>query len=401
MTFPVFPSFDVGLAFAVASGFGFGFVLERAGFGRAQKLVGQFYGYDLSVFKVMFTAVVTAMLALVVASALGLTEFKLVADHAASETLLVPFAVGGFVVGAGFVMSGYCPGTSWVAMASGKLDGLLTVIGSVVGGVIWSELEWRPGFSTFHDMTNRGSFYLWQLLGLPDDAGPAIVAAAVVAMAAVCFVVAERVERHFAQRADPFAVGTPGGRPRRFVLAGLSAAGLAGLAALALPAGTRAISREVAAISPEELARRVLDEPWGLRVLDLRPLADCAARRIPGAECVPAEDLPKLALAEADPGRDVVLVGAADLAAAPPSAAGFRGRLAVLRGGWGAWEGWALTAPPPPAPEANAAEREAYRVRAGVHSALTGMKAAPPPPPPVAAPPAGGGGRKKGGGCSG
>jgi uncharacterized membrane protein YedE/YeeE len=400
MTFPLLPSFDVGLAFAVASGFGFGFVLERAGFGRAQKLVGQFYGYDLSVFKVMFTAVVTAMVALVVASALGLTEFKLIADHAASETFLVPFAIGGFLVGAGFVMSGYCPGTSWVAMASGKIDGLFTVLGSVIGGLIWAELEWRPGFSAFHGMTNLGSYYLWQLLGLPDDAGPAILAAAVVAMAAACFVLAEKVEPIFAARADPFAVGTPGGRPRRLVLAGLAAAGVVGLVGLALPSGTAARPRQVAAISPADLARRVFEEPWGVRVLDLRPLEECAAKRVPGAECVPEADLPKLALADADPGREIVLVMAKDLAAAPPAAAGFPGRLAVLLGGWSAWEAWALTAPPLPAADASAGERDAYRVRAGVHSALTGMKAAPPPPPPVAAPPAGGG-RKKGGGCSG
>jgi uncharacterized membrane protein YedE/YeeE len=400
MTFPLLPSFDVGLAFAVVSGFGFGFVLERAGFGRAQKLVGQFYGYDLSVFKVMFTAVVTAMVVLVVASALGLTQFRLVAEHAASETFLVPFAIGGFAVGAGFVMSGYCPGTSWVAMASGKIDGLFTVIGSIVGGLVWSELEWRPGFSAFHSMTNKGSFFLWQLLGLPDDAGPGILAVAVVAMAAACFVVAERVERAFAARADPFARGTPGGRPRRFVLAGLSALAVVGLVELGLPAGTQARVREVRAISPADLARRVFDEPWGVRVLDLRPMAECAAKRIPGAECVPEAELPRLGLADADPTREVVLVGAANLAAPPAAAARFPGRLAVLRGGWSAWEGWALTAPPAPAPDATAAEREAYRVQAGIQSALTGMKAAPPPPPPTAAAPAGGP-RKKGGGCSG
>jgi hypothetical protein len=297
-------------------------------------------------------------------------------------------------------MSGYCPGTSWVAMASGKIDGLFTVLGSVIGGLVWAELEWRPGFSAFHGMTNLGSYYLWQLLGLPDDAGPAILAAAVVAMAAACFVLAEKVEPIFAARADPFAVGTPGGRPRRLVLAGLAAAGVVGLVGLALPSVTAARPREVAAISPADLARRVFEEPWGVRVLDLRPLEECAAKRVPGAECVPEADLPKLALADADPGREIVLVMAKDLAAAPPAAAGFPGRLAVLLGGWSAWEAWALTAPPLAAADASAGERDAYRVRAGVHSALTGMKAAPPPPPPVAAPPAGGG-RKKGGGCSG
>jgi len=399
MTFPLFPSPEAGLVFAVVSGFGFGFVLERAGFGRAQKLVGQFYGYDMSVFKVMFTAVITAMMVVVAASAVGLTDFKLIADHATSETLLVPFAIGGMLVGAGFVMSGYCPGTSWVAMASGKVDGLFTVIGTVIGAVLWSEVEWRPGFSTFHNMTNVGNFYLWELLHLPGRAGPVIVAVAVIAMAAGCFVGAEKIERLLADRADPLARAIPGGRPRGLVLTGFAALALVGLAALALPTGTQAGAREASAMTPAELAHHVFDSPWTVRVLDVRPMAECAAKRVPGSECVPEADLGKLRLADAEPSRELVIVGPGVAAAPPAAAAGYRGKLSLLQGGWPAWEAYALAPPAPPAPGAPAADVEAYRVRAGIQSALTGMKAAPPPPPPTAAPT--GGPKKGGGGCSG
>ena len=299
MTFPIFPAHDLGLVFAVASGFGFGFVLERAGFGRAQKLVAQFYGYDMGVFKVMFTAVVTAMLVVVVASAVGLTDFKLIADHATSETFLLPFFVGGLLVGMGFIMSGYCPGTSYVAMASGKIDGLLTVAGTVIGQVIWAELEWRPGFARFHNSTRLGNLYLWDLLHLPAKVGPPVLAVAVIAMAVACFIGVEKVERLLAARADPLARAIPGGRPRRFVFAGFAAAALVGLAGLALPTGTQARAREAAAISPADLARRVFDAPWTVRVIDVRPLAACTEKRVPGAECVPAAELAKLGLAEA------------------------------------------------------------------------------------------------------
>jgi uncharacterized membrane protein YedE/YeeE len=399
MTFPIFPAPELGLVFAVLSGFGFGFVLERSGFGRAQKLVGQFYGYDLSVFKVMFTAVVTAMLVVAVLSGVGLTDFKVIADHATSETLLVPFVVGGVLVGMGFVMSGYCPGTSWVAMASGKLDGLFTVAGTIVGGVIWAELEGRPLVAKLHNATNLGNFYLWELLHLPARAGPIIVGAAVIAMAIAAFLFAEKIERLLAPRADPLATATPGGRPRRFVFAGMIAAGVVGLAVLALPTGTQAGARRPEVLSPAELAQRVFGAPWTVRVVDLRPTAACAARRVPGAECVSEADLPKLGLADASPSRDLVLLGEGDLPATPPAAAAFPGRLLSLAGGWRAWEEYALTPPAPPAPGASAAEVDAYRIRAGIQSALTGMKAAPPPPPPTAAP--AGGPKKGGGGCSG
>jgi uncharacterized membrane protein YedE/YeeE len=353
----------------------------------------------MAVFKVMFTAVVTAMLVVAVVSGVGLADFKAIADHATSETLLLPFAVGGFVVGAGFVMSGYCPGTSYVAMASGKIDGLLTVLGTIVGQVIWSELEGLPGIARFHNSTNLGNFYLWELLHLPARAGPVVVAVAVVAMAAASFVLVERIEKALASRADPLATPVPGGRPRRFVLAGLASMGALALAALLLPTGSHAGQRAAAPISAADLARRVFDSPWTVRVVDLRPTAACAARRVPGAECVPAADLQKLQLAEASPARDVVLVADGDLAALPQGAAGFPGRLLALAGGWKAWEAFALTPPAAPAPEASPADVEAYRFQAGIQSALTGMKAAPPPPAPAAAP--AGGAKKGGGGCSG
>ena len=46
-------------------GFGFGFVLELSGFGNSKKLAAQFYFRDLTVLKVMFGAIVTAMVLLV------------------------------------------------------------------------------------------------------------------------------------------------------------------------------------------------------------------------------------------------------------------------------------------------------------------------------------------------
>jgi hypothetical protein len=401
MTLPLHPAHQPGLVVAVLIGFAFGFVLERAGFGRAPKLAAQFYGTDLTVFKVMFGAIVTAMLGATVLHVAGLLDFRALADGATSATFLWPMIAGGFLLGAGFILSGYCPGTSFVALASGKLDGLATVLGVVGGQLIWAELEWRPGFAAFHGSGDLGNLYLWELLRLPSRSGPVIVALAVTAMAVGCFAGAERLERLLAPRADASARATPAGRAGRLVLAGFAAVALVGLAGLALPAGTQAREREVAGIAQAELARRVLEEPWTVRVLDLRPAGACAERRIPGAECVPAEDLPRLGLGEAAPGRDLVLVPEDGLGAVPASAAAYPGRVLVLAGGWKGWQAYALAPPEPPGPEAAPAEAEAHRVRAGIHAALTGMKAAPPPPAPAAAPAGGGTRRGGGGGCSG
>jgi len=59
------------LALAVLLGFGFGYCLERAGFGSARKLTAVFYLHDKAVVKVMFTAIVTTMVGLFLLSSSG------------------------------------------------------------------------------------------------------------------------------------------------------------------------------------------------------------------------------------------------------------------------------------------------------------------------------------------
>jgi len=102
--------------------------------------------------------------------------------------------VGGLVLGVGFVVSGYCPGTSIVAAASGKLDALATIGGLALGGLGYAELEVAMG--AFPRSGALGSFTLSRWLGLPAP----VVAAAVVALALGAFLAAARVERLVAGR---------------------------------------------------------------------------------------------------------------------------------------------------------------------------------------------------------
>jgi len=382
---------EAGLVVSLLVGFAFGFVLERAGFGRAQKLVGQFLLTEWTVLKVMFGAVATAMVGTVVLDGVGLIDLRAVADSASSATWLWPMLVGGLVVGLGFVTSSYCPGTSVVAMASGKLDGAATVAGVVVGSVIGGELLGVPAVARFADGSFLGHLYLYDLLRVP----PAVVALAVALVAVAAFVGAEKVERIMGGKAPPSPA-----RPRRAVFATLAGLGAAGVVMLALPHGTTAAPRAPARITAEALAARVVDAPWTVRVLDLRSAAACAEARVPGAECAPPEALKDLYLADVSGARDLVVVAAGDLAELPAEIHAYPGHVLALEGGFEAWKAYALTAPEPPAPGAAPQALAAWRVRAGLHSALTGVKAPPP-----AAPAAGGVAkpRKKvsGGGCSG
>jgi len=103
------------LAAAVIIGIAFGWTLERAGLGSAPKLAGQFYLTDFTVFKVMFSAIVTAMLGAFWLSRLGVLDLSRVY---VPETYLLPQLAGGLLFGVGFVVACLCPGTSCVAAAS-------------------------------------------------------------------------------------------------------------------------------------------------------------------------------------------------------------------------------------------------------------------------------------------
>jgi hypothetical protein len=382
---------QIAMLAAVLVGFGFGFVLERAGFGNARKLLGQFYGTEMVMLKVMFTAIVTAILGTVVLSGVGLLDLRALADSVSSETFLWPMIAGGLLIGVGIVTSGYCPGTSIVGIASGKLDAILAYGGVVLGQLLWAELEFRGLVARFHSSGAFGHVYLYDLLKVP----PAALAAAVVAMAIGAFLFGEWVERKVTK-----APAGPVPAPRRWVFAGIAGVGLAGLATLLLPVATAARAVPSGRIGPDELARRVLSEPWKVRVLDLRPLDACTKERIPGAECTPPATLKNLALGDVSPTRDLVVVAEKELADPPAEVRAYRGRVLVLDHGYDGWRAWALTPPALPGEGAAPSALESYRLRAGIQAALTGASAPPPPPPP-----SGGGApvqrKAGGGGCSG
>jgi len=397
MTLPIHSlvagGYEIGLVVAVGIGFAFGFVLERAGFGRATTLAAQFYGTNMTVFKVMFGAIATAMTGLMVASGLGLVDLRALSEMAASTTYLWPMLVGGLLLGAGFITSGYCPGTSMVSAASGNLDGLVTFGGVVVGTMIYGEVQ--PLVAGFHNSGDLGQLFLYDLIGVP----PAALAAAVVAMAIGGFFLAEKLERVFTRRFKGEDLAEAPRRPRRWAFATLGTLTVVGLGTLLVPVGSTASASalESARIEQADFARRLLDEPWSMRIVDLRDRKACSEQRIPGSECVPLAELGKLNLQYAPANRDLVLLSDGALSAAPAPALQFKGRTYLLSDGWAGWRRYALEEPKAPSADAPEAARRAYRFQAALHQAMTG--AAPPPPPPAAVksfvPPK----KHKGGGC--
>ncbi len=184
---------ETGLIIAFIIGIGFGFFLERAGFGSGRKLAAQFYLYDMTVFKVMFTAIVTAMVGLFWLGVLGVVDLSLVY---VSPTYIIPQTIGGLILGVGFVIGGYCPGTSCVGAATGKYDAMIYLLGIIAGILAFGEMF--PLLRDFYYATPMGQVTLPQLFGVSYG----VIVFLVVLMALGGFAGAEWVEKRLAAKKE-------------------------------------------------------------------------------------------------------------------------------------------------------------------------------------------------------
>lgn len=189
----------------VIIGFAFGYVLEIAGFGKSTKLAAQFYLKDATVLKVMFSAIVVGMVLIFLASGLGLLDYNLIWVN---PTYLWPGIVGGLLMGVGFIVGGFCPGTSLVSAATFKIDGIVFALGVFFGIFLFGETVGL--YEDFWYSSYMGRFTLQQLFGV--DTG--VVVVGVVIMALIAFGGAELAERTIGKK-------NPAEQPRwRFGAAG-------------------------------------------------------------------------------------------------------------------------------------------------------------------------------------
>ena len=294
-------------------GIGFGVALEISGFANSPTLAAQFYLKDMTVLKVMFGAIVTAMVLVFLSTAVGLLDFSLVYVN---ETYLWPGIVGGLIMGVGFILGGYCPGTAIVGAAVGKIDGIIFTLGALFG--IFAFGETVGFFEEFWYSSYLGRFTIPEWLGLPYG----VVVVGLVLMALFMFWGAERLEK------------IVGGRdltrePRWRIYAG---GGLLALALLTAFIGqptterkwarmadvelARLANREVQ-IHPAELALTMADDGLRTIILDVRSERDFNLFHLQEARHAPLETLPGLLDELHDtPDNAVVVVVGNDEAAA-------------------------------------------------------------------------------------
>lgn len=162
---PFIISEEFSLVIAFFLGIAFGFVLEQAGFSSTKKLVGLFYGYDFTVLRVFFTAGITAMAGVLLMGHYGLLDLDVIYVN---PLFLKSALLGGVIMGVGFIIGGFCPGTSVCALAIGKLDALAFVFGAILG--VWAFIESFPLVENLYNAGNMGMVRISDFLGMSNVA---------------------------------------------------------------------------------------------------------------------------------------------------------------------------------------------------------------------------------------
>ena len=181
---------NTNLLLAFLIGIGFGFVLESSGFSSSRKLAGVFYGYDTVVLKVFFTAAITGMVGLLFMSLFDWIDLTYVYIN---PTYLWSAIAGGVIMGAGFILGGFCPGTSFCAASIGKIDAFVFIGGLFIGIFIFA--EGYPLWEGFFKAKFMGTPKLSEIIGISDG----LMALGVILMAVAAFWVGEWFEKRKVQ----------------------------------------------------------------------------------------------------------------------------------------------------------------------------------------------------------
>jgi len=258
---------ELNLVVALIIGIAFGFILEQAGFSSSKKLVGLFYGYDFTVLRVFFTGGVTAAIGLIILGHYGLVDLNLIYVN---PTFIWSALIGGLIMGLGFVIGGFCPGTSICGAAIGKVDAMFFIGGSFIGVLIFA--EGYPVFETLFKAGAWGNIRMFELFGISQG----LFAFLLVFMAVTAFIATTIIEkRNNKGYVDPML------QPFKlyYGLAGIAI--VIGLSAFAFPERQTALKEE--ANNPEvfskssfemmdsdELAFRIIDNDKTLQIFDFR-----------------------------------------------------------------------------------------------------------------------------------
>lgn len=127
------------LFLAISLGLLFGFALNRVGATNPQNIINMLRLNDLKLMKIILLAIGLSSIALFSCLMFGLID----PSHISIKSSYIGVIVGGGLLGIGFTIAGYCPGTGLAALASGRKDAFFFILGGLLGAFIFTlSFEW-------------------------------------------------------------------------------------------------------------------------------------------------------------------------------------------------------------------------------------------------------------------
>ncbi len=279
---------EFNLIIALIIGIGFGFILEQAGFSSTKKLVGLFYGYDFTVLKVFFTAGITAMIGVLLFGHIGILDLSLIYIN---PTFLYSALVGGAIMGLGFIIGGFCPGTSMCAAAIGKIDAMAFIIGSFLG--VFAFAQGYPLFEDLYLAEAWGPVLIFEQLGISKMAWTFTITAIAFIAFYVTGIIEDRVNKN-----QPLM-------PKKIVTRYAISVGSAFLVILLVaftPDNNQVIQNRIAKaeeqkkcvfyeVTADELAFEISNHHYKINVIDVRSPEEFEKYHVPLAINIPLEEI--------------------------------------------------------------------------------------------------------------
>ena len=122
----------MSLVYGLITGILFGLILQRSGILNYGKQVGALRLIDMTVFKLMLTAIVVGSIGIYLFKDLGVITLSLKATSIGAQV------VGGLIFGVGWALLGYCPGISAGALGEGRVDAFWGILGMLFGGAVYA-----------------------------------------------------------------------------------------------------------------------------------------------------------------------------------------------------------------------------------------------------------------------
>ena len=138
----------------------FGAALLLGGLADPDKIIGTLRLKDFHAMRTIAVFVLVGMLGTWILDLVGIAHFSI------KPAALVAVSIGGALLGMGFGMTGYCPGTGLACAMSGRIDAIVSVVGMFVGALVFI-LIYPSIVQPIDAIANYGKTTLHEITGIP------------------------------------------------------------------------------------------------------------------------------------------------------------------------------------------------------------------------------------------